>query len=79
MSISGPDLMKLLEQDGWTRGGKRTHGVFYSKYFPGEKRQRSTVVPDKSALLPGGTLGAILGVKQTGLGSAGLQRLIDAQ
>ena len=47
MSISGRELMRLLERDGWIRGGRRTHGVFYSKQFPGESRPRSTVVPDQ--------------------------------
>ena len=69
--------MRLLEQDGWIRGGRRTHGVFYSKQFPGEERPRSTVIPDKSRDLPSTTLGQILGIKQTGIGSAGLLELID--
>jgi predicted RNA binding protein YcfA (HicA-like mRNA interferase family) len=77
MSISGRELMRLLEQDGWTRGGRRTHGVFYSKQFPGESRPRSTVVPDKATPLPPSTLGAILSVKQTGIGASGLQALIQ--
>ena len=69
--------MRLLELDGWVRGGRRTHGIFYSKTFPGERLPRSTVVPDKSAPLPPSTLGAILSVKQTGLGRTGLQVLLE--
>ena len=69
--------MRLLELDGWTRGGRRNHGVFYSKQFPNESGPRHTVVPDKSDDLPPTTLGAILSVKQTGLGRAGLQDIID--
>ena len=69
--------MRLLEKDGWQRGGRRTHGVFFSKHFPGERYPRSTVVPDKADPLPSSTLGAILSTKQTGLGREGLQRLID--
>lgn len=69
--------MRLLDQDGWTRGGRRTHGVFYYKHFPGERLPRSTVIPDKSDPLPSTTLGAILSVKQTGLGRNGLQQLLD--
>ena len=57
--------------------GRRNHGVFYYKQFPGEPTPRSTVIPDKSNDLPKTTLGAILSVKQTGLGSAGLKGLID--
>ena len=78
MGISGRELMRLLESDGWIEGGKRNHGVFYSKQFPGEPYPRSTVIPDKTRTLPPTTLGAILSVKQTGLGRAGLQALIDA-
>ena len=79
MNISGQELMRLLENDGWTRRGRSNHGVFYHKHFPGEKRPRSTVIPDKSMPLPDGTLGAILSLKQTGIGRIGLQYLIDAQ
>ena len=69
--------MRLLELDGWTRGGLRTHGVFFHKLFPGERFPRSTVVPDKSQPLPPTTLGAILSVKQTALGRNGLQELMN--
>ena len=78
MTISGRQLIRLLERDGWTNGGRRNHGVLFYKQFPGEKRPRSTVIPDKSAPLPNTTLGAILSVKQTGIGRTGLQALIDA-
>ena len=69
--------MGLLELDGWIQGGRRNHGIFYSKQFPGERYPRSTVIPDKASPLPPGTLGAILSVRQTGLGRSGLQDLID--
>lgn len=70
MNLSGRELMRLLEHDGWTSGGRRTHGMFYYKQFPGEERPTSTVVPDKSTPLTSSTLGAILSVKQTGLGQS---------
>ncbi len=76
MSITGRELMRLLERDGWVSGGRRTHGIFYSKRFPGEARPRTTLVPDVSTPLRPGTLGEILGVGQTGLGSAGLRALM---
>ena len=72
---SGRELMALLEKDGWDQGGRRTHGVFYSKHFPGECIPRSTVIPDKSDPLPDPTFGAILSVKQTGLGKNGYNEL----
>jgi hypothetical protein len=69
--------MRLLELDGWVRGGRRTHGIFFSRIFPGESFPRSTVIPDKAAPLPATTLGAILSVKQSGLGRTGLQELVE--
>ena len=69
--------MRLLELEGWDPGGRRTHGIFYSRNFPGERFPRSTVIPDKAEPLPPTTLGAILSVKQTGLGRTGLQDLLD--
>ena len=76
MSISGRELMRLLERDGWVRGGRKPHGIYFTKWFPGEARPRSTTIPDKSTPLPSSTLGSILSVKQTGLGSAGLRNLL---
>ena len=76
-SLSGKQLATLLEKDGWQQGGRRNHGIFYYKQFPGEAMPRSTVIPHKSDDLPKTTLGAILSVKQTGLGSAGLKGLVD--
>jgi predicted RNA binding protein YcfA (HicA-like mRNA interferase family) len=75
-NISGRELMQLLEKDGWIRRGRSTPGVFFYKHFPNERTPRTTVVPDKSDPLPETTLGAILSVKQTGLGKTGLQELI---
>ncbi len=74
---SGKQLIKLLRKAGWTEGGRRTHGIFFSRRFPGEAIPRSTVVPDKSEPLADTTLGAILGVRQTGLGRSGLRDLIE--
>ena len=64
--------MRLLEGDGWNRGRRANHGVFFHKQFSGETRPRFTVIPDKSVPLPSGTLAAILGPKQTGIGRVGL-------
>ena len=76
-AVTGRELIRWLELDGWTNDGYRTHGVFLWKRFPGEQLSRSTVVPNRTSTLPKGTLGQILGPKQTGLGSQGLQRLIE--
>lgn len=71
--------MRLLEGDEWIRGRRANHGVFFHKQFAGENRPRFTVIPDKSVPLPNGTLAAILGPKQTGIGRAGLLELMDAR
>ena len=76
-NLTGKQIIALLKRDEWSEGGKRTHGVFFSKKFPGERLPRTTIVPDKGDPLPDGTLGAILGVKQTGLGKAGLSELVQ--
>ena len=75
-NLTGKQLAMLLARDGWVVGRRTTHGIFFSKRFPDELMPRSTVVPDKSDALPNGTLGAILGVRQTGLGKAGLDALM---
>ena len=79
MNISGRYLMRLLELDGWIRDRRANHGILFYKEFPGEKRPRFTVIPDKSTPLPDTMLGRILSVKQTGIGRTGLQRLIDLE
>ena len=71
--ISGYDLIKLLEKDGWTAGTRSTHGVKLSKKFP--DRIRVTIIPTKHKAMPAGTLSAILGSKQTGIGRDGFLEL----
>ncbi|MBN1691395.1 MAG: type II toxin-antitoxin system HicA family toxin [Dehalococcoidia bacterium] len=73
-AISGKQLIKLLISDGWEVGRKARHGVALTKRYG--DTTRVTVVPDKRASLPEGTLRAILGPMQTQLGSKGLKRLI---
>jgi hypothetical protein len=73
-ALSGPDLAKLLEKGGWTLDGRSTHGLTYKKFVDGELR--ITTIPSKSRPLCKRTLGQILGPKQTGLGRAGLAKLL---
>jgi predicted RNA binding protein YcfA (HicA-like mRNA interferase family) len=77
-AITGFQLIRLLELDGWQRGLRGTHGQHLYKYLAGERRTLVTVVPRTRASLPRGTLGGILSVKQTRLGRAGLVALIRA-
>jgi len=74
-AITGRQLIRLLIQDGWEEGRRVTHGRSLHKAFP-DGRTRLTLVPDKRSPLPAGTLSAILGPKQTGLGRDGLAALI---
>lgn len=67
-AITGRQHIRLLVLDGWDEGRRVNHGRSLHKRFP-DGRTRVTLVPD-------GTLGAILGLKQTGLGRNGLAALI---
>jgi len=74
-AISGKQLIKLLEKDGWIIKGQATHGVSLAKLVG--DRTVVTVVRNTNASLPVGTLGAILGVKQIGIGKSGLLDLVN--
>jgi len=74
-AITGNQLIKLLERDGWEVKRKANHGAAISKKIG--KRFIVTVIPTKDNSLPKGTLSAILGPKQTNLRKAGLIDLID--
>lgn len=68
-AITCAQLIRLLELDGWAVKRRAAHGLLLSKRFASDTIPRTTTVPDKgSRVLPAGTLAAILGVKQTGLG-----------
>jgi predicted RNA binding protein YcfA (HicA-like mRNA interferase family) len=74
-AVTGRQLIRLLKLDGWEEGRRVNHGRSLHKTFP-DGRTRVTIVPDKRTPLPTGTLSAILGPKQTGLGREGLASLI---
>ena len=76
-AITGFQLIRLLALDGWQQGFKGTHGQALYKYLPDHGRTVRTVVPRTRSRLPSGTLGAILSVKQSGLGRGGLVALIQ--
>ena len=73
-AITGKQLIKLLEDAGWIEGRRARHGIALTKKYC--NTTRVTVVPDKRASLPEGTLRAIIGPMQTQLGSKGLEGLI---
>jgi predicted RNA binding protein YcfA (HicA-like mRNA interferase family) len=74
-AISGEQLIKLLQKDGWEPGRKAKHGITLTK--SSGNRTRVTFVPTTRASLPIGTLQAILSNKQTGLGKKGLLELLN--
>jgi len=73
--ISGKQLIKLTAKDGWITGRRTRHGIALYKKFG--DRTRVTVIPDSRAELDEGTLSAIIGPKQMGIGKEGLRKLID--
>jgi len=74
LSIAGKYLIKLAVKDGWEIRRRATHGLSLAKRFG--DRTRVTVIPDTRAPLPDGTLAAIIGPKQMGIGKRGLVELI---
>jgi predicted RNA binding protein YcfA (HicA-like mRNA interferase family) len=73
-ALSGKQLIRLLKKDGWQKGRQATHGRTMTKHI-GDKT-RVTFIPAKGSSLPEGTLNAILGDKQTGIGKDGLLELL---
>lgn len=76
-AITGPQLIRLLEKDGWENKRHANHGDALVKYFPKRKKTKVAIVPTKSRSLPQSTLNRILSVKQTGIGRKGLLKLIE--
>ena len=74
-AITGKQLVRILEKDGYTVVRRCKHGLRLHKRLP--HRTIVTVVPTKNKPLPERTLGDILGVRQTGLHKDGLRRLIE--
>jgi len=74
-ALNGFELIKLLKRDGWVEHRQTTHGIALRKRL--DDRTRIMIVPKTRATMPTGTLMAILGEKQTGLGRSGLLRLLS--
>ena len=74
-TLKGRELYRLLIADGWKFQRHTRHGDFLTKKF--EDKNRTTLVKNDGRDIPNGTLAAILGQKQTGLGRDGLLRLIE--
>jgi len=74
-AITGKQLAKVLVKDGWEIKRRGKHGLSMAKRF--RDRVRVTVIPYSNESLDSGTLGAILGPKQTNLRMKGLLDLIN--
>lgn len=74
-ALTGKQLIRLLRQDGWVVGRKTQHGISLTKSLSG--RTKVTVIPNTRASLPDGTLSAILGPYQTGIGKKELLNLLN--
>ena len=74
-AITGKKLIRLLRKDGWEIKRLAQHGVALAKTIGA--RTRVSVIPDTNVPLDEGTLAAILGPKQTGIGKRGLLDLIN--
>ena len=73
-TLSSARLIRLLKKDGWKPGGIANHGMVFTKTV--SDRTRVTIIPLNRRAIPRGTLSAILGEKQTGIGRKGLERLL---
>lgn len=74
-AITGNQLIKLLEKDGWEPfGGKGSHLKLKKKL---SDRTLVTVIVQTKESLPKGTLRKILSHQQTNIGINGLFKLID--
>jgi predicted RNA binding protein YcfA (HicA-like mRNA interferase family) len=73
--IRGKQLIKLVAKDGWILVRRTRHGVSLSKKFG--DRAMVTIIPDSRAELDEGTLSAIIGPKQMGIGKQGILNLIE--
>ena len=75
-SITGLELIELLEKNGWKNKRHAKHGKSLAKYIKKIGKTIVAVIPTKSESLPKSTLGRILSIKQTRLRREGLLKLI---
>ena len=74
-AVTGNQLIKLLEKDGWIVGRRTRHAISLTKKI--NSHTLVTIVKDTSESLPPKTLGLILGPKQTKIGTKGLLSLLN--
>ncbi len=74
-ALSGKELIKILRKEGWIEHRQTNHGMALTKKK--YDRTKVTIIPKSKTSLPKGTLMAILGPKQTGIGAKGLLDLLN--
>ncbi len=74
-TLSGRELYRILLADGWEPVRRANHGELLIKRYGDQNRR--TIVRNTGQDIPRGTLAAILGPRQTGLGRDGLLELIE--
>ncbi len=72
--ITGKELIKLLEKDGWQIA--RKSGKHFSLIKKFKDRTRVTTIKNTQDDIPRGTLNAILGKDQTNMGREGFLKLL---
>ncbi len=75
-AITGVQLVRLFRRAGWLEGRRTKEGIFFSRRGL-DGQTHTTVIPTKRRPLTPGTLAAILGPKQSGIGRSGLADLIQ--
>lgn len=73
-ALSSRQFIRLLKKEGWVEAGRRTHGLALVKKFDG--MTKVALDPENRNPLAQSVLGAILSVKQTGIGRGGLKTMI---
>ena len=74
-ALTGNALIRLLKKEGWVEHRRTQHGFALIKKIG--DRTKVTIIPKTKSSLPKGTLMAILGPKQTGLGTKGLLKILN--
>jgi len=75
-AITGQQLVRLFELDGWEPKRRTREGIFFFKRGA-DGRTRTTLITTKKTPLATGTLAHILGPLQSGVGRQGLEAMIE--
>jgi hypothetical protein len=74
--VTGKQLIWLFRQAGWDEVRRSKEGIMFAKRFPDGRFASTVISPTRRPLTPG-TLGAIIGPRQSGIGRDGLAAWIE--